>query len=326
MRRVLTLMLLVAAVGCASAGTPDPTPEVHASSGHGYALLYEMLEQERQVAQLLLIKVERDSLETVIRAIAKTCDDAYERLVSLGKADPGLDLVDTGLPIEEVRTRQAIAATRRDQLLAASGRELELQLLLTPERSADLHGASGGYALPERVGPDPTRVRARALEGSDAAPGERAGSVAPPLAAARDALGIGLARARRLLVLFVQAVERAAHDTDDRTDAGTLPGTAAAVGDRTARGADAGADGAADRAILHDAHVVARLGCVLITVLDHRGRWPSHRPTRRASLCLRLALQEPRTAREGEHGQRNSNHRSDERPLPGIAFVVHGFE
>jgi len=30
-----------------------------------------------------------------------------------------------------VRTRQAIAATRRDQLLAASGRELELQLLLS---------------------------------------------------------------------------------------------------------------------------------------------------------------------------------------------------
>ena len=131
MRRVLTVILLAAAVGCASSGAPNRTPEVHASSGHGYALLYEMLGQERQVAQLLLIKVERDSLETVIRAIAETCDEAYERLASLAKADPGLDLVATGLPIEEVRTRQAIAATRRDQLLAASGRELELQLLLT---------------------------------------------------------------------------------------------------------------------------------------------------------------------------------------------------
>jgi hypothetical protein len=128
---MLVLALLVSGVGCAGSGAPNRTQEVHASSGHGYALLYEILGQERQVAQLLLIKVERNSLETVIQAIARTCDEAFERLETLAESDPGLDLVDTGLPIEEVRTRQAIAATRRDQLLAASGRELELQLLLS---------------------------------------------------------------------------------------------------------------------------------------------------------------------------------------------------
>ena len=131
MRRVLTLVLLAASIGCASSGVASRTQELHASSGHGYALLYEMLGQERRVSQLLLIKGERDVLETVIQAIAETSGKAYERLETLAKADPGLDLVDTGLPIEEVQTRQAIAATRRDQLLAASGRELELQLLLS---------------------------------------------------------------------------------------------------------------------------------------------------------------------------------------------------
>ena len=130
-RRLLTLVLLAASIGCASSGEPGPARETHASSGHGYALLYEMLGQERQVSRLLLIKGERKALETVIQAIAKTCSQAYERLEALAKADPGLDLVDAGLPSEETRTRQAIASTRRDQLLAASGRELELQLLLS---------------------------------------------------------------------------------------------------------------------------------------------------------------------------------------------------
>jgi len=104
---------------------------MHASSGHGYALLYETLGQERQVSKLLIIKVERDALEAVIKAIAETCRQAYERLGVLANANPRLDLTDTGLPIDEVRTRESIAATRAAQLLAASGREFELELLLS---------------------------------------------------------------------------------------------------------------------------------------------------------------------------------------------------
>jgi hypothetical protein len=131
MSRVLASLLLAAVIGCASVGPPSGTQTARASSGHGYALLYEMLGQERQVSMLLLIKRERDVLGTIIEAIAETSDQAYDELEALAKADPGLNLTDTGLPIEEMRTRLAIAATRKDQLLAASGRELELQLLLT---------------------------------------------------------------------------------------------------------------------------------------------------------------------------------------------------
>ena len=130
-RRLLAFVLVAASLGCASSGGPSRTQEARASPGHGYALLYEILGQERQVSRLLVIKGEREALETIIQAIAETCGKAYERLEALGKADPGLELADTGLPSEEVKTRKAIAATRRDQLLAASGRELELQLLLT---------------------------------------------------------------------------------------------------------------------------------------------------------------------------------------------------
>lgn len=130
-RGLVVLALLTAALGCSDPSGPRRTQEAPTSSGHGYAILYETLGHERKVARLLIIKAEREELETVIQAIAETCGTAYERVEALAKADPNLDLADTGLPIEEVRTREAITATRRKQLLAASGADLELQLLLT---------------------------------------------------------------------------------------------------------------------------------------------------------------------------------------------------
>ena len=55
-----------------------------------------------------------------------------------------------------MRTRQAIAATRRDQLLAASGRELELQLLLS-QNEALTYMAHLADTL-SRSESDPTRL------------------------------------------------------------------------------------------------------------------------------------------------------------------------
>src|SRR3990172_10798049 len=72
-RRFLTSVLLTASLGCASTGAPSGPREAPASSGHGYALLHEILGQERQVSKLLIIKEERDALESVIDAIAETC-------------------------------------------------------------------------------------------------------------------------------------------------------------------------------------------------------------------------------------------------------------
>ncbi len=128
-RMPLASILVILSLGCAGAGTPSPARKAPAASGHGYALLYEILGQERQVSKLLMIKQERDALETVIDAIDDTCDTASNRLEDLAEQNPRLDLTDTGLPADEVRTRLAIAATRREQLLAASGREFELQFL-----------------------------------------------------------------------------------------------------------------------------------------------------------------------------------------------------
>jgi len=96
--RVLASVFTAALLGCASAGAPCGIQQTHASSGHGYALLYETLGQERQASKLLVIKVERAALGTVIDAIAETCSRAYDRLGVLADANPRLDLTDTGGP------------------------------------------------------------------------------------------------------------------------------------------------------------------------------------------------------------------------------------
>jgi hypothetical protein len=152
---MLTSALLAVALGCAGAGAPS-RPQEAVASGHGYALLYEILGQEREVSNLLIIKEEREALGTVIDAIAKTCGTAYERIEELAEEKPRLDLSDTGLPVEEVRTRQAIAATRRDQLLAASGTEFDLQLLWT-QNEALTYAAHLTDTL-ARSEPDPARL------------------------------------------------------------------------------------------------------------------------------------------------------------------------
>jgi hypothetical protein len=152
---MLTSALLAVALGCAGAGTPR-RPQEAVASGHGYALLYEILGQERQVSDLLMIKEEREALGTVIDAIAETCGTAYERIEELAEEKPRLDLSDTGLPVEEVRTREAIVATRRDQLMAASGREFDLQLLWT-QNEALTYAAHLTDTL-ARSEPDPTRL------------------------------------------------------------------------------------------------------------------------------------------------------------------------
>ena len=95
---ILAAVLLTASLGCASTGAPSRAQQAPAASGHGYALLHEILGQERQVSKLLFIKEERKPLEILIDAIAETCGDAYERLEELAEENPRLDLSDTGLP------------------------------------------------------------------------------------------------------------------------------------------------------------------------------------------------------------------------------------
>ena len=134
------LPLLLALCGCASLHEASSRSSAQADdqgswnsplqNARGYALLFELLGDEKNVSKLLIIKRERPELRELIRDIAQRCGTAHEELERFAKADPGLNLKTNGLPAVEIGTRDAIGKTKAKQLLAESGKEFELRLLI----------------------------------------------------------------------------------------------------------------------------------------------------------------------------------------------------
>jgi hypothetical protein len=97
----------------------------------GYALLYDLLSDEKNVSKLLIIKKESSELENVIKAISKHSKEACEYLETIAKRDKSLNLQTSSLPPVEIQTRELISKTKGKQLLQAKGETLEFLLLLT---------------------------------------------------------------------------------------------------------------------------------------------------------------------------------------------------
>jgi hypothetical protein len=153
-----TLLAAFVALSCAACAAPPPPAPVArgVAGGTGYALLYDLLGQEKDVDKLLIIKTEHDDFQAIIDAIAERTGRAYEELGALGEADPALNLSDPGLPAGEVAARDAIKAAKQKSLLTENGEELELQLSLAQSEAL---GYIGGLteAL-SRAESDPARL------------------------------------------------------------------------------------------------------------------------------------------------------------------------
>lgn len=117
-------------VGCATPTERLP-PSQGALPNHGYALLFSLLGDVRNVSKLLVIKRERPELRELIQGIAAIARRGHEQLEMFARSEPRLDLKGTGLPAAEVAAREAIARGRARELLTEGGKEFELQLLLS---------------------------------------------------------------------------------------------------------------------------------------------------------------------------------------------------
>ncbi len=100
-----------------------------------YSLLCDLLNQEKDVDKLLLIKLESSELRTLIKAIAETAKDASAQFKALAAQDSSLRLDESALPPGEVATRRAIANTETRELLIPFNSNFELRLLLTQFQS-----------------------------------------------------------------------------------------------------------------------------------------------------------------------------------------------
>lgn len=127
---VLTLLTCGCVHVATSQDAPHDPPIVAAAPSHGYALLYDLLGDERNVSKVLIVKRQRQELGTLIKRISSICGEAHGQLEKFAKADPRVDIKDQGLPAAEIETRKEISSSRAKELLADKGKEFELQLLL----------------------------------------------------------------------------------------------------------------------------------------------------------------------------------------------------
>src|SRR5436190_17344265 len=120
--------------------TAKPQPAETAASGKAFnlrtrnnalALLDDLLNDEKNLNKLLIVKHNSDELGKLVDKISKTAANGAELLQSFAKKEPGLNLKQTELPPGETATRKAIAKAKEHLLLHSKDAEFEFQLLLT---------------------------------------------------------------------------------------------------------------------------------------------------------------------------------------------------
>src|SRR5688572_18811206 len=113
-------VLLVSSAGCRHASPSSPAaaaserPQIRQNS---LSLLHQLLDQQRNVDKLLIIKRESPETHRLIKAIASASGKGARRLESFAERDSSLQLDQQRLPPGEVAVRDAIASTKTKELL-----------------------------------------------------------------------------------------------------------------------------------------------------------------------------------------------------------------
>ena len=126
-----------------------------------YSLLHQLLDDQKDVSILRFIKREHSDVKDLVKKIASTSGAGAKLLEEFAKNDPMVNLDATLLPPGETATRDAIASTKKDELLTQSGDKFELTLLLTQTEALSYAWHLAKVASENDSQPD----RARALAG-----------------------------------------------------------------------------------------------------------------------------------------------------------------
>lgn len=142
--------------------TPPPgSPAAQSARNNGYSLLYQLLDDEKDVSLLSLIKREHADVKGLIKQIATASGAGAKVIEQFAKEDRSINLHDTQLPPGETATRTAIGATKKKALLHNKGSDFELNLLLTQTEALNY-----GWHLAEVTSKNETEPNhARALAG-----------------------------------------------------------------------------------------------------------------------------------------------------------------
>ena len=136
MKAIFYLVLLIGTitVGCRSISQKSDTHNPQGApntSQNAYSLLYQLLNDEKDVSKLLLIKRDSRELNRLAKDISGASAKAANQLKAFAEQDGSLALNAINLPPGEAATRKAIAATKTKELLSSSGDTFERSFLLT---------------------------------------------------------------------------------------------------------------------------------------------------------------------------------------------------
>jgi hypothetical protein len=137
---------------------PGPMSEELAQRNNAASLLYDLLNDEKNVNKLLIIKRNSKELGHLIDAVASSSGDAQKQLDNLAKADPQLNFHALELPAGEKATRAAIAKTEEHELLFSSGENFQFQLLLTQADALSYGSHLAGICAQDSSRPEEVRA------------------------------------------------------------------------------------------------------------------------------------------------------------------------
>jgi hypothetical protein len=171
---LLELFLLLAACslcGCQSLRTTTATPKNVEPTGsenksfdamthnNALALLDELLNDEKNVSKILIVKRNSPELKRLINNISHTARIGTKQLKTLAEENSRLHLALTGLPPGEEAARKAMAKTKQHELLQSKGAEFEFQLLLTQSEALNY----GAHLAQVAADNEPQSARAQDL-------------------------------------------------------------------------------------------------------------------------------------------------------------------
>jgi hypothetical protein len=167
MKIALPLLAVTLSITCLLAGCQSPGA-ISQSKSHPpqslrnncYSLLYQLLEQQKDVSILRFIKPEQSDVKKLVIRIATASGTGAKYLEEFAKDDPTINLNDIRLPPGEVATRDAIASTEKHELLGQTGDAFALALLLTQTEA--LTYASHLAKVASQNEPNPQRAHALA--------------------------------------------------------------------------------------------------------------------------------------------------------------------
>jgi hypothetical protein len=103
----------------------------------GYALLYKLMSDEKDVNKIVIFTRADDSVVKLIKEIAAAADAAKTEMDTFPKADNHIEYDEPDLPKIEARSRELQAKQDEKGLLGSSGKDFATLLIFTQAQASD---------------------------------------------------------------------------------------------------------------------------------------------------------------------------------------------